>query len=69
MCKDTKVGKRWEYRADSLVPSFTPKIILICKKCAYRENYGSKFSKKAVKQKLLEKINYNFNASLPKVED
>ena len=68
MCKDTKVGKRWEYRADSLVPGFVPDIILVCEKCAYRENYGTKFAKKAKKQKLLEKINYNFNGRLPKPE-
>ena len=68
MCKNTKIGKRWEYRADSLVPGFVPEIILICEKCAYKENYGTKYSKKAKKQKLLEKLNYNFNGKLPKPE-
>ena len=68
MCKDTRVGKRWEYRADSLVPGFVPDIILVCEKCVYRENYGTKDSKKAKKRKLLEKINYNFNGRLPKPE-
>jgi C4-type Zn-finger protein len=68
MCKDTNIGKRWEYRADSLIPGFVPEIVLVCEKCAYRENYGAKYYKKAKKQKLLEKLNYNFNGNLPKLE-
>ena len=40
----------------------------VCRKCAYRENYGAKFAKKAKKQKLLEKLNHNFNGNLPKPE-
>ena len=68
MCKDTKIGQRWEYRSESLVPGFVPEIVFICKKCVYRENYGTKFYKKAMKQKILEKLNHNFNGSLPKPE-
>ena len=68
MCKDTNIGKRWEYRSDSIVPGFVPEIVFICKKCVYRENYGTKFYKKAMKQKILEKLNHNFNGSLPKPE-
>ena len=68
MCKDTKIGHRWEYRSESLVPDFVAKIVLICKQCAYKENYGSKRYKKPMKQKLLEKLNHNFGNNLPKPE-
>ena len=69
MCKDSKVGKRWEYRSQTLIPDYLPEIVLICAKCAYRENYGTKYYKKAMKQKILEKLNHNFGNTLPKVED
>ena len=69
MCKDSKVGKRWEYRPQTLIPDYLSTILKVCEKCAYRENYGTKIYKKAIKQKLLEKLNHNFGNKLPKVED
>tara|TARA_R100000664_G_scaffold33847_2_gene52332 strand:+ start:2685 stop:2963 length:279 start_codon:yes stop_codon:yes gene_type:complete len=69
MCKDSKIGKRWEYRPKSLIIDYQPKIVVVCEKCAYRENYGTKFYKKAIKQKLLNKLNHNYGNKLPRVED
>ena len=69
MCKDSKIGKRWEYRPQSLIIDYQPKIVVLCEKCAYRENYGTKFYKKAIKQKLLNKLNHNYGSKLPRVED
>ena len=68
MCKDSKRGKRWEYKSDSLIPSYIPKILFVCEKCIYRENYGSKFYRKAMKQKVFEKLNYNFGDETPRLE-
>jgi hypothetical protein len=51
-----------------LVPSYIPKILLVCEKCIYRENYGSKFYRKAIKQKVFEKLNYNFGNETPRLE-
>ena len=65
MCKDTRLGKRWEYKSYQYIPSYSPPILLICEKCIYKENYGNKTYKKAIKQKLLEKINYNFGNKIP----
>ena len=68
MCNDTRLGKRWEYKSDSLIPSYIPKILFVCEKCIYRENYGSKFYRKAMKQKVFEKLNYNFGNETPRLE-
>ena len=68
MCKHTKLGKRWEYKNYQYIPSHSPAILLVCEKCIYKENYGTKIYKKAKKQKLLEKLNYNFGNKLPSLE-
>ena len=68
MCKEDKIGKRWEYRSKTLIPNYLPEILLVCEKCIYRENYGTKFYKKAIKQKLLDKLNHNYGKKLPKME-
>ena len=67
MCTDVKLGKRWEYRNYQYVPTHLPKILLVCEKCIYREKYGSKDSKKAIKQKLLEKLNDDFGNYVPEL--
>ena len=67
MCEDTKIGQRWEYRSESLVPDFVPEILVICRKCIYKEKYGSRDSKKAIKQKLLEKLNNDFGNHVPEL--
>jgi predicted nucleic-acid-binding Zn-ribbon protein len=68
MCKDTKLGHRWEYKNYQYIPSHAPDILLVCQKCIYREIYGSKQVKKAIKQKLLHKLNYNFGNIVPNLE-
>ena len=68
MCNDTRLGKRWEYKSYQSIPSYNPPILLICEKCVYKENYGNKTYKKAKKQNLLEKLNYNFGDKLPRLE-
>lgn len=65
MCNATKIGGRWEYRNYQYIPNHLPKILLICEKCIYRENYGSKYRNKAMKKKLLNKLNYNFGNKIP----
>tara|TARA_R100001594_G_scaffold51450_1_gene84851 strand:+ start:945 stop:1226 length:282 start_codon:yes stop_codon:yes gene_type:complete len=68
MCKDEKIGKRWEYRPQTLIVDYLSSILIVCEKCIYRENYGTKVYKKAIKQKLLDKLNHNYGKKLPKVE-
>lgn len=68
MCNDTKLGKRWEYRSYQYIPGHLPKILIICAKCIYKETYGSKDARKALKQKLLDKLNHNFGNETPKLE-
>lgn len=68
MCLNTKIGKRWEYRNYQYIPTHLPKILLVCEKCIYREKYGSKDSKKAIKKKLLNKLNYNFGNRIPRLD-
>ena len=68
MCKQTKVGGRWEYRNHQYIPNHIPKLLLICKKCIYREIYGSKQSRKAFKQNTLNKLNHNFGNKTPRLE-
>ena len=68
MCKDTKMGHRWEYKNYQYIPSHEPAILFICQKCIYREVYGSKEVNKAKKQKLLHKLNHNFGSETPRLE-
>lgn len=68
MCKDSKVGYRWEYKNYQYIPNHNPEILLLCKKCVYKEVYGTKNARKALRQKLLHKMNYNFKNETPTLE-
>tara|TARA_Y100001963_G_scaffold70628_2_gene98273 strand:- start:3953 stop:4219 length:267 start_codon:yes stop_codon:yes gene_type:complete len=69
MCKDTKLGARWEYKNYQYIPSYKPAILFICQKCIYKEVYGSKLANKAKKSKVLHKLNHNFGETTPKLDN
>lgn len=54
MCKSKVLGEKWRYRSPQMVSDWIPRILTICKKCAYRENFGSKFAAKAMKTNALK---------------
>jgi hypothetical protein len=54
MCKTKVLGERWRYRSPQMVSDWIPRTLTICKKCAYRENFGSKFAAKAMKTNALK---------------
>ena len=54
MCKTKTFGERWRWRNAQMVSDWIPRILTVCKKCIYRENFGSKFEKKAIKEKLIK---------------
>ena len=66
MCNDTKIGARWIFRFAEMVPGHIAEELKICKKCVYREAYGTKTANKAKKEKLLDKLNHEFN-KVPKL--
>tara|TARA_R100000808_G_scaffold15993_1_gene36444 strand:+ start:14078 stop:14356 length:279 start_codon:yes stop_codon:yes gene_type:complete len=68
MCDTTKLGPRWEYRHYKYVPSHSPEILLLCRKCIYKEVYGTKNASKADRQRLLHRLNYDYGNNTPKVE-
>ena len=68
MCSDTKVGPRWIFRFAQMVSDYIAEELKICRKCVYRETYGTKTMNKAKKYKLLDKLNHEFN-SIPSIED
>jgi hypothetical protein len=62
MCKDRTPGPRWEFRFAQMVSDYVSDELEICRKCVYRESFGSKFANKAKKAKILDKLNYEFNS-------
>ena len=68
MCTDSSRGHRWEYKSYQYIPSYKPPILLICQKCVYREVYGSKERSKALRNKVLHKLNYNYGNKTPNSE-
>ena len=68
MCNKFVPGGEWEYKPYQFVPDYFPDTLKICKKCVYREVYGTRNVKKAIKLKLLDKMNYDFSDEAPKVE-
>tara|TARA_Y100000593_G_scaffold94453_1_gene193599 strand:+ start:131 stop:364 length:234 start_codon:yes stop_codon:yes gene_type:complete len=52
MCKDKSFGERFRWRSQQIIPSYKPSILTVCKKCLYRENYGTKNYRKAMKENL-----------------
>ena len=68
MCTDAKHGPRWAFRFAQMVPDYIADELKICRKCVYRENYGTKYMNKAKKLKLLDKFNHEFN-SIPSIKE
>jgi hypothetical protein len=68
MCTETKLGHRWEYRNYQYISTHKPPILLICRKCIYKEVYGTKNATKALRHRLLHKLNHDFGNEVPKVE-
>ena len=54
MCKDKSFGERFRWRAQQIIPSHIPALLTVCKKCIYREEFGSKKRNKAMKENLLK---------------
>ncbi len=52
MCKDASFGERYRFRPYQMIPDHQPSIMTVCKKCLYRENYGTKTYRKAMKENL-----------------
>ena len=67
MCKKYNPGGNWEYKPYQYT-DYKHSTLIICKQCAYKENYGNKDYKKAMKQKLLDKLNYNFSNTTPRIK-
>ena len=67
MCTDSSRGHRWEYKSYQFC-SHVPPILIICQKCIYREIYGSKDRAKAVRNKTLHQLNYNYCNTTPNAE-
>ena len=63
MCGDSKMGARWEFRFQQMLTDYIPEQLLICRKCIYRELYGTKHMNKAKKAKALDKFDYEFNSA------
>ena len=56
MCKDKSFGERWRYRNNQYIPDHIPKVLTVCRKCVYRECYGSKTYRKKMKENTLKDI-------------
>ena len=53
-CNETKLGHRWEYRNYQFIPTHKPPILLICRKCIYKEVYGNKNFLKKMRERSLD---------------
>ena len=67
MCKKHNPGGNWEYKPYQFT-DYKHQVLIVCKQCIYKENYGSKTYRKAMKLKLLDKLNYDYSDTTPKVE-
>lgn len=55
MCGTTANSKMYKYQSISLVPDYEPRLFQkLCRKCTYREVYGSKTSNKMMKEGSLD---------------
>lgn len=61
MCGEAKYSPRYDFRPTQFIPDHVPAMRLVCRKCVYKEVYGSKKANKAMKQKLFDKLNHIFN--------
>ena len=55
MCGTKKVQGKYKFRPFQYVPDYEPTVVTVCKKCIYREVYGSKGRNKAMKAGEIEK--------------
>ncbi len=54
MCSDRLKGVGYEYKAEQFVSDYCPPKLILCKKCVYRECFGSKNYKKQMKRGVLD---------------
>ena len=55
MCGTTANSKMYQYQAISMVPGYKPRLFnKMCRKCTYREIYGSKNYNKRMKEGVLD---------------
>ena len=54
MCKDRLKGVGYEYQPQQYVVEYIPPKLIVCKKCAYREVFGSKNFRKKIKEGALD---------------
>jgi len=55
MCGTKKVQGKYKFKPFQYIPDYEPIMVTICKKCIYREVYGSKGRNKAMKAGEIEK--------------
>ena len=54
MCNDFVKRSPYRYKPTKFVPDWDPKEMIVCKKCVYREVYGSKNFIKKMKEGTLD---------------
>jgi hypothetical protein len=54
MCSDYVKRNPYRYKPTQFVPDWEPEEIIVCKKCIYREVYGSKNYRKKMKEGTLD---------------
>tara|TARA_R100000808_G_C2112969_1_gene126496 strand:- start:654 stop:878 length:225 start_codon:yes stop_codon:yes gene_type:complete len=54
MCKDRLKGVGYEYQPQQYVADYIPPKLITCKKCIYREYFGSKNYRKKMKEGVLD---------------
>ena len=55
MCGIKKVQGKYRYKPYQYIPDYEPTSVIICKKCIYKEVYGSKTRARMMKAKVIEK--------------
>ena len=61
MCKDKSWSARYLFRFAQMIPDYVADELKICRKCVYREAFGTKTMNKAKKAKVLDVMNKEFN--------
>ena len=54
MCKDKLRGVGYEYQAQQFVPDYCPPKLIVCRRCVYRESFGSKNFRRKMKEGALD---------------
>lgn len=55
ICGSKKVQGKYKYKPAKFIPDYEPATLITCKKCIYRETYGSKNRNKMMKAGIIEK--------------